>query len=291
MIEVRYVDLYASGSGVDRSVAERDVVLTYILKMMKENGIIQSLVFKGGTCLRKIYLGNVGRFSEDLDFTLIGYDLASFRYNFDNFIREAKSYGFTLEARDVRAEWGRSFACDIEYGHEWNSGSFKIEVSLREDPVLPPVDRAIKDEVYFKYTGFNPFSVPCMTLEEVLSEKIRATYQRGTSRDFFDLYQFTERPYNRDMVKQLAVIKFWNSRSNYDPHLFFRKVEESDIDFSGIQYLLKDQTHPGEREIKTKILENYQYLADIEDGLEAVRQDARRHREGKLIRQIIERLR
>jgi len=65
---------------------------------------------------------------------------------------------------------------------------------------------------------------------------------RGELIDFFDLYQLANWPYDRDLVKKLTVIKFWNSRSDYDPHLFFRKVEEADIEFSGIQYLLKHQT-------------------------------------------------
>lgn len=59
MLEVRFVELYANAEGVDRSVAERDIVLTYILKMMKEEGIIENLAFKGGTCIRKSYLGNL----------------------------------------------------------------------------------------------------------------------------------------------------------------------------------------------------------------------------------------
>lgn len=291
MIEKRHVDLYASGRGVDRFVAEKDVVLTYVLKMMKENGIIKNLAFKGGTCIRKIYLGNVGRFSEDLDFTLIGYDLDSFKNNFENFIKQANKYGFTFETKSVRANWGKSFACDIEYSHEWNSGSFKFEVSLREDPVLALVDGNIKDEIYFKYTGFGPFSIPCMSLEEVLSEKIRATYQRGTSRDFYDLYQFAERPYDREKVKRLAVLKFWNDKSDYDPQLFFKKVKETEIDFSHVQYLLKDQVHPEQEEIKNRILGNYKYLTDLDGDLEDIRRDTRKHKKDKIVRQIIEILR
>jgi predicted nucleotidyltransferase component of viral defense system len=291
MLEVRYVDLYASGSGVDRSVAERDILLTYVLKMMKEYGILQHLVFKGGTCIRKMYLGNLGSFSEDLDFTLIGYDIGTFSYYFDQFINQANSYGLTFEAVDVRAVWGRSYACDVGYSHEWNSGSFKLEVSLREDPVLPPMDLTIKDEVYFKYTGFKPFPIPCMALEEVISEKIRAAYQRGTVRDFFDLYQLANWPYDRDLVKRLTVIKFWNSRSDYGPQLFFQKVEETDIEFSEIQYLLKHQTHPGEGEIRNRILYNFRYLTEMEADLETIRKDARRHRREKLVRDIIESLR
>ena len=64
LLELRYVDLYAHGGGVSRDVAERDIVLTYILKMMKEDGVLANLAFKGGTCIRKIYLGDLGRFSE-----------------------------------------------------------------------------------------------------------------------------------------------------------------------------------------------------------------------------------
>lgn len=67
MIEKKYVEFYANSSGVDFKVAEKDIILTYILKTMKEDGILESLAFKGGTCIRKKYLGAVGRFSEDLD--------------------------------------------------------------------------------------------------------------------------------------------------------------------------------------------------------------------------------
>jgi predicted nucleotidyltransferase component of viral defense system len=45
------------------------VVLTFLLQLLSERGILQRLAFKGGTCLRKIFVGNQGRFSTDLDFT------------------------------------------------------------------------------------------------------------------------------------------------------------------------------------------------------------------------------
>lgn len=290
LLDVRLVDLYASGSGVDRDVAERDIVLTYVLKMMKEDGVIEDLAFKGGTCIRKIYLGNLGRFSEDLDFTLVGYDLGSFEYRFINFLKEANEYGFTLKEKNVRRDWSKSFACDIEYSHEWHSNSFKFEVSLRENPILCLVDGFVKNEVYFKYTEFDTFSVPCMCLEEVLSEKIRATYQRGTARDFYDLYQFAQRPYDRELVKQLTVIKFWNDRSDYEPQLFFDKIKGARIDFGDVLYLLKDQEHPEEEEIKNRILQNYSYLSDLGTSLENIRRDNRKHSRDEEVKQLIEKL-
>lgn len=179
----------------------------------------------------------------------------------------------------------------MDYRHEWFSSSFKFEVSLREDPIFHLDDKFIKDEIYFKYTEFETFSVPCMCLEEVLSEKIRATYQRGTARDYFDLYQFTRRPYDRELVKQLVVIKFWNDRSDYDPNQFFDKVKRENIDFSDVQYLLKDQEHPEEEEIKTQILDNYDYLSELDTSLDEIRNDNRKHRKEKDVKQLIRKLR
>ena len=71
MIEEKFVDLYARNSGMrDKLVAERDVVLTYALRVLFDAGLMNHLAFKGGTCLRKLIFGSAGRFSEDLDFTL-----------------------------------------------------------------------------------------------------------------------------------------------------------------------------------------------------------------------------
>jgi len=291
LIEVRFVDHYASAAGVDRRVAERDVVLTYVLKMMKGDGIMGDLAFKGGTCIRKVYLGRVGRFSEDLDFTLIGYDLAGLERRFSSFIEEARGYGFTLSFDNLRKSWGGAFACDVHYSHEWNHGDFKFEVSLREDPVLEVLDRGIKEELYFKYTEFEPFEVPCMQLEEVLAEKIRATYQRVTARDVWDLYQYATRPYDRDVVKRLAVIKFWNDESDYDPSKLLDKIRAMKIDFSEVGYLLKNQEHPREEEIKSRILRNYGYLGELDEDYIKILGDTLKHRESVLVRKTCEELR
>jgi len=71
MLDKKYVTFYARSSKVRLDVAERDVVLTYVLKALSEN-VTPGLAFKGGSCLKKVYFGNTGRFSMDLDFTSCG---------------------------------------------------------------------------------------------------------------------------------------------------------------------------------------------------------------------------
>ena len=50
-------------------IAEKAVVLTYVLQRLSETRLLDKLAFKGGTCIRKMFVGSQGRFSTDLDFT------------------------------------------------------------------------------------------------------------------------------------------------------------------------------------------------------------------------------
>jgi predicted nucleotidyltransferase component of viral defense system len=64
------VQRYTGESGLrDIMIAEKEVVLTFLLQLLSERGLLDRLAFKGGTCLRKMFLGGQGRFSTDLDFT------------------------------------------------------------------------------------------------------------------------------------------------------------------------------------------------------------------------------
>jgi predicted nucleotidyltransferase component of viral defense system len=73
MLTQPQVQRYSTESGLrDMMIAEKEVVLTFLLQLLSERGILDKLAFKGGTCLRKMYIGSQGRFSTDLDFTGIG---------------------------------------------------------------------------------------------------------------------------------------------------------------------------------------------------------------------------
>ena len=64
------VQRYAAESGLrDLMIAEKEIILTYLLALLSEKDILSKLAFKGGTCLRKMFIGTGGRFSTDLDFT------------------------------------------------------------------------------------------------------------------------------------------------------------------------------------------------------------------------------
>ena len=57
--------------GIPWEVLERDYLLSWVLAGISQTQVLQdTLVFKGGTALRKCYFGDY-RFSEDLDFSAL----------------------------------------------------------------------------------------------------------------------------------------------------------------------------------------------------------------------------
>ena len=59
------------GAGVDgRDAAVIDIAQDLLLRELHGRGVLDALAFKGGTSLRKLYAGNQGRFSLDLDFSV-----------------------------------------------------------------------------------------------------------------------------------------------------------------------------------------------------------------------------
>jgi len=47
MIAKRLVQWYAADAGVDLDIAEREIVLTYVLRILADRGLLTQLAFKG----------------------------------------------------------------------------------------------------------------------------------------------------------------------------------------------------------------------------------------------------
>jgi predicted nucleotidyltransferase component of viral defense system len=183
VISKKVVDRYAHQSGVrDQLVAEREVVLTYALGLLRDHGALDQFAFKGGTCLRKFVFGSTGRFSEDLDFTLRTDDeQAALTALYEAFNRNHHGIQFSL---DECYETDDGFGMEVRYMHDWNSsGKFRLQVSAREKPTLPVTARPKIDEVYFRDLELEPFNVPTLEPVEMAAEEVRAAFQRAKVRD------------------------------------------------------------------------------------------------------------
>ena len=224
MLTQAQVQRYSTESGLrDIMIAEKEVILTFLLQLLSERDILNRLAFKGGTSLRKMFVGSQGRFSTDLDFTGIGeHDhedvildmMQAFEQPFHGIQFAIPDEGY-YETQD-----GLSWGVNPTYSHDWNASGnseIRLQVSRRETPTLPPERRAQIEQSYFKSLPFAPAEITCLALPEILSEKIRACYQRNKARDIYDLGMFAKRPLDRPLIRRLVVLKLWQAGDAFDP--------------------------------------------------------------------------
>src|SRR5437016_12479785 len=125
MLTQPQVQRYSNDSGLrDIMIAEKEVVLTFLLQLLSERGILDKLAFKGGTCLRKMIIGSQGRFSTDLDFTGIEeHDHEDVILDMMNAFQEP-FHGIHFSIPDgsyYESDDGVSWGVNPVYVHDWNS--------------------------------------------------------------------------------------------------------------------------------------------------------------------------
>jgi predicted nucleotidyltransferase component of viral defense system len=279
MLSKKYVTFYARSSRVPLDVAERDVVLTYVLKILSDT-ILPRLAFKGGTCLKKVYFGNVGRFSMDLDFTSSSISLEELKQELRQTLHKRNHYDieFEIVEENVRTAFDvgvESYLAIIRYAHSWNAGKFTLEVSYREEPLLPLQEVLLYDEIYFRFCEFPRFAVRCLQKEELLAEKLRAAFQRLRARDLYDLYLFSGRPFDRDMVRKLVVVKCWNVREPFNPDALLNSISEGKYDWNDLQRLVRRGDLPSEEIVTKKVVGEYAFLKDLDRDLLRIVNDSK----------------
>jgi predicted nucleotidyltransferase component of viral defense system len=166
-----------SGARQIRNV-EIDIILTLLLQLFHERGLLDHLAFKGGTMLRKMVFGPRGRLSTDLDFTLysrIARDDITMAL-LESFGQPYRGLRFQLDQSNDWYLADESCGANPLCAHDDNPVGIriKLQVSLRERPVLPVVATAQLPQEYFPLLDFAPAAIPALALEEVLAEKIRA---------------------------------------------------------------------------------------------------------------------
>lgn len=174
---------------------EKDYVLSWILKGIAQHEQLSStMVFKGGTVLKKIYFEDY-RFSEDLDFTLLSPEIDNeqifewFRQSFE-YIREEANIPLEIIDNNEHEDGGINFY--ISYigplGGQGNNKRIKIDISKNEQLVFEPVLKA----ALISYSDMEEHQLLCYSLEEVLVEKMRSVMQRMQARDLYDIWYLLE---------------------------------------------------------------------------------------------------
>jgi len=147
--------------------------------------VSQSFVFKGGTCLYKIY--KLERFSEDLDFTLTkNIDINGIINKIIADLSLLGVKGKIKEIKEYRNEINaRLFFIGPLYNGSISSQCFiPLNISKKENILLEPK----REKIIPIYKEIGNFYVFAMHEKEILAEKARAILTREKPRDVYDLW-------------------------------------------------------------------------------------------------------
>jgi predicted nucleotidyltransferase component of viral defense system len=261
---------FAHESGIrSLEIVEKEIVLTYFLQLLSERGFLADMAFKGGTCIRKTWLGANGRFSTDVDFTAMRQEKPAD----DSVLQLAEItaepfHGIQFEIdmgnkgwyeADDRVSWGVL----PNYRHKLGNGVLKLQVSNRETPTLPPDSRRQLEISYFKLLPFKPAHLHCLRIEEILAEKLRATYQRNKPRDIWDLDTFAGRPFYEPLIRKLVITKLWQVRDSFSPDRWNAKLADAKAwDWDDLRQLVRGGVQdPGQ--MLERCARRFTFLADM----------------------------
>ena len=195
MIKPGEIQQKARDAGVRDQQIEKDYVLSWILKgIAQHEQLSKTIVFKGGTVLKKIYFEDY-RFSEDLDFTLLKNEISNeqifewFKEVFE-YVKEEANIPLAIIDNNEHEDGGINFY--ISYigplGGQGNNKKVKVDISRSEQLVFKPV----MNDVFIGYSDLEEHQLLCYPLEEVLVEKMRSVMQRMQARDFYDIWYLLE---------------------------------------------------------------------------------------------------
>ena len=212
------------------SVIEKDYAISWALYAIYSNPkLSEYLVFKGGTCLSKVYIENY-RLSEDLDFSAYKTGILSTA----ELIEELKA---ALNAANAKGAPALALAEDevherpeyvqmrIKYQGPLGQGRIKIDLT-RNEQVIYASNKPLSQSS--RYADIPKFSIHCYDFFEILIEKMRAILERCYTRDYYDVWQMTSR---KDIQKKLIG----DANDKHDMSRLRRSVEEK-CSRKGVEY-------------------------------------------------------
>jgi len=199
--------------------AERD----YLLELMLYSAVDfrRWLVLKGGTALYKFY--NLNRFSEDLDFDLVGR-----RFNpkllVGRILRNLERVGMSrtiYEKDEHRNEINIRFAArgPLYDGSKASVSRITLNLSKRERPT------SVRNMfLTASYPEIPSFELSVLDIEEIAAEKIRGVMTREKPRDVYDLWFLIKRDTKVDIALANKKLKIYGMK--FHPKTFSEKLYE-----------------------------------------------------------------
>lgn len=213
MINYIQVTKIASNLSLPEKTIEKDYFIEIFLYYISQNKGLKNLVFRGGTCLKKIYFSDY-RFSEDLDF-LVKEGLRDISKDLLEVI-EKLNQDFPIEAREIEEKrvlkdghLQMFFSYNI-IPEIFSGGGKELKVDILEDNFLPPFR---KRPIKFTYQDLKKFKadLSAYNLESIMADKISRLFDVvDEPRDVYDLWRLVT-----ENLKFQKVRKIFQNKHGY----------------------------------------------------------------------------
>lgn len=239
---------YSCKSSEDQERALREIIQEIALLGLWRSKFFEHATFYGGTALRILY--GLDRFSEDLDFSLLGPDSSFSLSAYEKaIINELASFGFDVTVeRKVKTNQtqiesafikANTLIHLIKIGTTWKTHKDKVIKVKIEVDTQPPLGFATEAKPHFRPI---PFSIKTFTLPDLFAGKLHAALFRNRprnpkGRDWYDFlwYIGRETPVHLAHLEQRARQSgHWQSEVSLDEkavkNLLSQKIREFNLE-------------------------------------------------------------
>ncbi len=216
-----------------------DYLQDHVLTLLYRDS--SDLIFRGGTCIWKVYDGE--RFSEDLDFASedISSGLAEYLSEELNFL------GFTVSV-DKERETESMYRLRLEVDRPDTGSTTPLSIEILKDSVSR--ERITEREIHSPYPDVPKIDTKTLNQHALLLEKISAVYDRNRSRDVHDVYRLLK---NGASVDVEEVREHWK---DFTIEKFKESLDKKKEGWKGLKALMVG-TVPEFKEEKQYIMQKF----------------------------------
>lgn len=275
----RHTPRGAGAQGQDAAIV--DIAQDILLRDLHNRGVLDPLAFKGGTAIRKLYAGNAGRFSLDLDFStvVIGDDPDDALMDLITAVDGLEIGPFSYSVTERRGKWA------LHFDHPFGGSSLDSKLDLNPPPWLEPTTRGWQPLPVHAQYGQPPLpELQVVRLEENIAEKIARLNRATPARDMYDLRWAMTNPaitrtLDLPLIRRLAVLKIWVDANGvhagntwwkpghegpaFEPDRWLRDRSHGEFDEEDIGALAVPI--PTAVELSDSLRAHFRFLSDLDD--------------------------
>ena len=226
MLDEHLIYSISARTGLGRKFISKEDKISLLLKNVSEWDEF-AMALKGGTAINRLYLGEKGRFSEDIDIDIFGP--RSSRKKLEKIKGKMESISdFNIQGPRMMHLTARF---DAYYTNEFGERDrVRLDLYLANDRPWPakPIERKL---ITSSLIQTNPSQFPVYSFEDLMAHKIVALGSRMEGKDLYDIHFSLEREIDKKLLKKAVGLRLSLRKNGRVVEDFIEEVMDSRVLF------------------------------------------------------------